>query len=130
MSTKSTRAARSPRAATPKGGRPWYAPRPRWCAVADGLGAFLMRRERTPYNVRPIARCRSLDAAEKLAAALNREERASQQAGVLRHECALRRDVLCDLVEDLHLPRFRRPPAIRECVWDQVERLREEGGRR
>ena len=70
-----TRAARSPRAATPKGGRPWYAPRPRWYVLADGLGAQLMRRERVPYNVRPLARCESLYTAERLAAALNREER-------------------------------------------------------
>ena len=112
-----------------KSGRPWYAPRPRWYAD-DMEPGLLMRREPQRYVVRDIARCNSTYQAEQLAAALNREERASQQAEVLRHECALRRDVLCDLVEDLHLPMFRRPPAIRECVWDQVERLLEEGGRR
>ena len=101
MSAKkaTTRAVRSPRATTPKGGRPWYAPRPRWYAVVDGLGAFLMRRERTPYNVRPIARCDSRYLAEQLAAALNRGERA--QARRL-HEIAVRDTALAKLGDVRH----------------------------
>lgn len=85
--TTTTRAARSPRASAPKDGRPWYAPRPRWYAIAGGRGAFLMRREKTPYSARTIANCDSLYQAEKLAAALNRGERA--QARRL-HEIAVR----------------------------------------
>ena len=77
MSAKSTRAARSPRATTPKDGRPWYAPRPRWFADDVGPG-LLMRREPQRYVVREIARCNSTYRAEQLAAALNREEK--QQA--------------------------------------------------
>ena len=94
-----TRAARSPRAATPKGGRPWYAPRPRWYVLADGLGAQLMRRERVPYNVRPLARCESLYMGQQLAAALNRGERA--QARRLR-EIAVRDTALTKLGDVRH----------------------------
>lgn len=88
-----------------KSGRPWYAPRPRWYAVADGLGAFLMRRERVPYNVRPLARCESLYTAEQLAAALNREERARARR---LHEIAVRDTALAKLGDVRH--------ALRELV--------------
>ena len=85
MSAKksTTRAARSPRAATPKAARPWYAPRPRWYAddVEPGL---LMRREPQRYVVRDVARCNSTDQAEQLAAALNRGERDAGRVDGLR----------------------------------------------
>lgn len=106
MSAKksTTRAARSPRAGTPKGGRPWYAPRPRWYAddVEPGL---LMRREPQRYVVRDIARCNSTYQAEQLAAALNRGERA--QARRL-HEIAVRDTALAKLGDVRH--------ALRELV--------------
>lgn len=119
-SSTTTRAARSPSASAP-----WHA----LSQEKGWAGCLLLRRDATGCS-REWACCDSHAKATKLAAALNREERLRQQAEVWRHECALRRDALCDLVEDLHLPRFRRPPAVRECVWDQVERLLEEGGRR
>ena len=79
---KKARAARSPRAGTPKAAkpapkRPWYAPKPRWYADQATPGGFggLMRRDETPYVARVIATCDSLYSAKKLAAALNRGER-------------------------------------------------------
>lgn len=100
MSAKKTktRAARSPRAATPKGGRPWYAPRPRWYADDVKFG-LLMRREPQRYVVREIARCDSTYQAEQLAAALNRGERA--QARRL-HEIAVRDSALAKLGDVRH----------------------------
>ena len=80
---KSTRAAGSPRASTPKDGRPWYAPRPRWFADDVGPG-LLMRREPRRYVVREIARCNSTYRAEQLAAALNREEKQQAELAELR----------------------------------------------
>lgn len=126
---KKKRAARSPRASIPDAARPWFAPKPRFYVAAIGY-ARVMRHTDKPFVVQKVATCDSPYQARQLARALNREERARDQVEVWRHECALRRDVLCDLVEDLSLPHFCRPPAVRECVWDQVERLLEEGGRR
>ncbi len=52
------------------------AARSRWYATVtpDGLG-ILMRHDATRYVVRAVATCRSQNAAEKLARALNREEK-------------------------------------------------------
>ena len=123
-----TRAARSPRATTPKDGRPWYAPRPRWYVLADGLGAQLMRRERVPYNVRHDAGCASLYTAEQLAAALNREERARARR---LHEIALRDTALAKLGDVRHALRelvdaAARVPTLRDggCFARAVEAAR------
>ena len=90
------------RAATPKDARPWYAPRPRWYATETGR---LMRREAVPFNVREIALVRSRLEAERLAAALNRGERA--RARRLR-EIAVRDTALAKLGDVRH--------ALRELV--------------
>ena len=106
MSAKkpTTRAARAPRAATPKAARPWYAPLPRWFA-SEGEPGLLMRREPQRYVVRDIARCKSTYQAEQLAAALNRGERA--QARRL-HEIAVRDSALAKLGDVRH--------ALRELI--------------
>lgn len=126
MSAKksTTRAARSPRASTPKSGRPWYAPRPRWFAEdRGGLGFLLMRREPQRYVVREVARCLSAYQTERLARALNRGERDARRVeglqGALRLSAdrsealrlALRQlvDAVCAARESVFGPRRTNP---------------------
>ena len=133
---KKARAARSPRAGTPKAPkakkaapeRPWYAPKPRWYADQVTPGGFgsLMRRDATPYVARVIATCDSLYLAKQLAAALNRGERdagtVEELRGALRGAAdrsealylALRR--LVDAVRETRKPTYAKRAAARLAV--------------
>lgn len=67
-------------------GPPWFWPSPRYYAYVEPNrpGAQVLRRRNNNYCVEEIASCASITCAEKIAAALNRDEKRRAKKGGAR----------------------------------------------
>ncbi len=67
-----------------KSTHPWFWPSPRYFAAGDAAsGPVVLRYRNQKYCVNEVARCSSVYRAEKIAAALNRDEKRRAKKGEL-----------------------------------------------